>query len=167
MTFAFVTPGAGWQPIPQTLSSTDTYPPGPHIVGDIVTAVDPVLGGGEFIYLKGVASTAVGDVVTYDTYNQTSTRWDGTANTGLPLAVAMSANVLGQWGWYQISGAATVNIGAAVAAGGKVFYGGTTATVDDAQVNGKQIQAASFLTTSASGTAIVQLQRPFVQGQTV
>lgn len=168
MTFAFVTPAAGWQPIPQTLQSTDTYPPGPHIVGDIVTAVDPVQGGGEFIYLKGVANTVVGDVVTYDTYNQATTRWPGTANSGAPVAVAMSANVLGQWGWYQISGAAIVNTNGGVVAGNRVFYGGATATVDDAQGNGAQILGATFLTTVvAAGQALVQLQRPHVQGQTV
>jgi hypothetical protein len=35
-------------------------------LGTVINAVDPVYGGGEFIFLKGVASTVVGSLVTYD-----------------------------------------------------------------------------------------------------
>jgi hypothetical protein len=37
-----------------------------HPLGTIVRASDPTYGEGEFIYLLGVASTAIGSVVTYD-----------------------------------------------------------------------------------------------------
>jgi hypothetical protein len=42
--------------------TSNTTPP----LGAIVTAVDPTYGVGEFILLKGVASTIVGSVVTYN-----------------------------------------------------------------------------------------------------
>ena len=58
---AFIITGgvAGAQPIADT-STVQNHP-----TGKIVTAKDPTLGEGEFIYLKGVASTVVGSWVTY------------------------------------------------------------------------------------------------------
>jgi hypothetical protein len=40
-----------------------------------------------------------------------------TANLAQPLAVAMGANVAGQYGWYQISGQAVVATNGTLAAG--------------------------------------------------
>ena len=54
MAFRITSNVVGSQPIADT-STTKNHP-----LGTIVTAVDPTLGGGEFIYLKGVASTVVG-----------------------------------------------------------------------------------------------------------
>jgi hypothetical protein len=79
-----------------------------HPLGTIVRAVDPTYGEGEFIYLIGVASTTVGALVTYNVSHQTAlaTSAVGTAN---PHAVAMSACVASEYGWYQISGLAVVS----------------------------------------------------------
>src|SRR5690348_6955244 len=78
------------------------------------------LGAGEFIWLPGVASTVAGDVVNYSISDGaasggSTTRWAGTAGTGLPIAVATAATVASTWGWYQISGAAIANCAASVA----------------------------------------------------
>jgi hypothetical protein len=60
--------------------------------------------GNEYIYLKGVASTAAGDWVLYNPSTGVTTRTTAnTAATGL-LAVAMAATVASTWGWYQIAG---------------------------------------------------------------
>lgn len=64
------------------------------------------LGLAKFIYLKGVANTAAGSVVTYDAVQGITQLLvdDGTPEAG-PLAVAMSANVAGpNYGWYCVQG---------------------------------------------------------------
>jgi hypothetical protein len=100
MTFIITTPLVGCQPIANT-ETTQKHP-----LGTVVTAVDPTLGGGEFIYLKGVASTVVGSIVNYDDNYQTALDTAAVSGPSRPLAVAMSANVADQYGWYQISGLA-------------------------------------------------------------
>lgn len=80
-----------------------------HKIGTIVRAEDPTYGEGEFIYLVGVASTIVGSVVTWHDADTTLglTSLSTTAvDSGEPLAVAMSACVASEYGWYQISGIA-------------------------------------------------------------
>ena len=75
-------------------------------LGTICTARDTTLGEGEFIYLKGVASTVVGSIVNYDDDFQTALDTTAVSGPSRPLAIAMSANVASQYGWYQISGLA-------------------------------------------------------------
>ena len=151
------------------IGSVDSAENQANPVGTIVVGDHPTYQAGEFIYLKGAANVAAGDVVTYDTYNNTTTRWDGTANTGKPLAVAVAATVAGQYGWFQISGATVVNVSGTVAAGDLAYFA-STATVKTAQVNGKQVlgcYAVAASGTPATGQAVYQLQRPIVQSQTV
>ena len=82
-----------------------------HEIGTMVRAFDPTYGEGEFIYLVGVASTLVGTVVTWHDADTTLglTAFSTTAvDSGEPLAVAMSACVADEYGWYQIAGIAVV-----------------------------------------------------------
>jgi hypothetical protein len=67
-----------------------------HAPGTLVRAKDPAYGTGEFIYLKGIGSTAVGSVVLYNP-DDFSTSLIAANDIG-PVAVAMSANVAGQYG---------------------------------------------------------------------
>lgn len=144
----------------------------PGRLGAIAVAYHPTYGEGEFIYLLGVASTAVGSVVTWNgnssgvpTY-QTALA-PATANLGQPLAVAMSANVAGQYGWYQISGQAVVATNGTLAAGpGKVYLAGSgqvtsTAAAGEEVVNAVNVTATG---TPAAGFAVVEINRPFAQG---
>jgi len=78
-----------------------------HPLGTVIRAKDPTYGEGEFIYLKGVASTVVGSVVEYNTSFQTGLETTALAEPQ-PNAVAMSACVADEYGWYQISGNAIV-----------------------------------------------------------
>ena len=78
-----------------------------HPLGTIIRAKDPTYGEGEFIYLKGVASTVVGSIVEYNTSFQTGLETTALAEPQ-PNAVAMSACVASEYGWYQISGNAVV-----------------------------------------------------------
>lgn len=134
-------------------------------------------GVGEFIYLPGVASLAVGDVVEYNlsagvngTTDATVVRWAGTAGTGKALAVAMTANTSATtYSWYQISGAAVVNTNGTVAAGDKAFWQ-ATAVVSTTQVNGKQVLGMAAFSANgvpAANQAIYTIDRPHAQGQIV
>lgn len=139
-----------------------------HALGTIVRAKDPTYGSGEFIYLKGIASTVVGSLVDYDVNLGTTALAPATAGTG-PVAVSMSANVASQYGWYQIAGAAAVKAPNAMTPGADVFMlAATPGSVDDAAVAGEQILGAKVSTTTgtpSAGLAIIQISRPFHQGQ--
>lgn len=164
MAYKISTPLLGFQPIAET-STTKR-----HALGTIVTAFDPTYGAGEFVYLKGIGSTAVGTMVDYDQTLGTTALSPATDGIG-PVAVSMSANVANQYGWYQIAGAAAVAAPNAAVVGAEVFsLAATPGSVDDAQVNGEQILNAKFSTTTgtpSTGLAIIQIDRPFHQGQIV
>ncbi len=154
MTYRFTEALVGMQPIADT-STTQQHP-----IGMRIKAFDPTYGEGEFIYLKGVASTVIGDLVIYDQYANTTTR--AVAGSRGPAAVAMSANVASQYGWYQIEGSAVIKAGTVVA-NGNVYVTATAGTVDDAVVAGDKVDGARFKTadgTPSAGLAICQLARP-------
>lgn len=144
----------------QQIADTDTA--ARHPLGTIVTAYDPAYGAGEFIYLKGVANTEAGSWVTYELDD------GGTvllaANAIGPVAIAMSANVANQYGWYQIQGKA-VGKALTVADNGNVYATATAGSVDDAVVAGDRVKNAKFASangTPAAGLAEVEIARPFM-----
>ncbi len=96
----------------QAIADTETGATANHPLGTIVKAVDPVFGEGEFIYLIGVASTTIGAIVSYDVATtlkyQTALLTSAIAQAE-PIAIAMSANLAGDFGWYQIAGLAVVS----------------------------------------------------------
>lgn len=162
MAYTVQNPLAGFQPIAVTDTTQN------HVLGMLVDAVDPTYGEGTFIYLKGIASTAIGSLVDYDQTLGTTALAPATAGIG-PVAVAMSANVASQYGWYQVRGAAAVKAPNAAVVGAEVFMlAATPGSVDDADVANEQIVNAKFSTTTgtpSSGLAIVQIAYPFHQGQ--
>lgn len=149
-----------------------------HPLGTIVKAYDPVYGEGEFIYLLGVASTIVGSLVTWTgstgtipaaVPNYQTALCPATANLGQPVAVAMSVNLAGQWGWYQIGGHAVVAENGTFAAGAAVFLTAATPGIVTTGVTaGKQILNARSIIADgqpAAGFGVMEIDRPFVQGQ--
>lgn len=167
MAFIITNGVAGSQPI-ATTSTVKNHP-----VGKIVTAVDPTLGEGEFIYLKGVVGTIVGLVVTYvaSTGATVLSLTSGVVNGGAPLAVAMSANVASQWGWYQIAGDATIKKTAVKvdpAGTTKVYLSATSGRVMQTSVASRQVLGARWISattvTSTTSTAIATINRPIMQG---
>lgn len=158
MPYTIQTPLVGAQPI----AVTDTVQN--HPLGTRVFAVDPIYGGAEFVYLKGVASTAIGNTVIYDQYAGTTTRT--VAGSRGPVAVAMSANVANQYGWYQVSGSAVVTCGT-VLANTPQYVTATAGTTDDAVVVGDKIDG--FVSKTANGTPvagqlIAQISHPSLNG---
>lgn len=132
-----------------------------HPLGTIVSAHDPAIGSGEFVYLQGVASTVVGSWVTYNT-DDFSTALILPDAIG-PVAVAMSANVASQYGWYQINGKASA-MAADVADNGNVYIDTDPGVCDDALVTGDRIWGAKWASAddTATNLADVEIARPFV-----
>lgn len=136
-------------------------------VGTIVTATDPTYGAGEFIYLKGVASTAVGTWVTYNADDYATTRL--AANAIGQVAVAMGATVASTWGWYQISGKAVGLALTGYVDNALVYATATAGSVDDAVVAGDRVKnaiGASAVGTPSTGLAEFEIARPFMDDAT-
>ena len=147
-------------------------PTPPSVLGQVVRAVDPVYGEGEFMLLVGVASTAIGSLVTYNATTYQTALSPNTAGLGVSLAVAMSANGAASFGWYQIGGLAVIKKTATqVTAQVAVYQSATAGSIMPTQANGKQIlgaQSANLATvTTTTGTLVVLIDRPHLQGQVV
>lgn len=177
MAYTFDEPKAGLLQIANTdtgvtmANGTSAIPTPPAVLGMVCRAFDPTYGEGEFILLLGVASTVVGSLVTYNTTTYQTALSPNTANLAQPVAVAMSANTAGLFGWYQIEGLAVVKKTAvAVNANVAVYQSATTGRIMPTAASGKQLLGArsANLATVASGvsTVIVSINRPHMQGQT-
>lgn len=163
MAYGLTTAYIGAQPI----ANTDTTQK--HPLGTIVRAVDPTYGEGEFIYLLGVASTAVGSLVTYNASTYTTALAPVGTNKPQPIAVAMSANVASQYGWYQISGIAVAAKTATVSLAAGVAFGVKTIGLVASTGSGKEVQGAlvAAVASATSGRTTVQvvINRPHMQGR--
>jgi len=156
---------AGSQAI-ATNSTTQNHP-----LGTIVRAKDPTYGEGEFIYLQGIASTTVGDPVTYDAAFVTAR---AVAGNVLPRAVAfaMSACVASEYGWYQIGGIAVANKTKTVSMAAGIAVGISTTALISASSSLKELQGAlvavvaSATTTTNNGNKVqLMINRPHFQGR--
>ena len=177
MAYSFTENRAGMLQIANTDSGvtmangTSAIPTPPNTLGQVVRAFDPTYGEGEFIMLVGVASTVVGSLVTYNATTYQTTLSANTANQATPVAVAMSANTAGLFGWYQIGGLAVVKKTAvAVNAQVPVYQSATVGRVMPTAASGKQVlgaRSANLATVaSAVSTVIVSINRPHLQGAT-
>lgn len=145
----------------QPIADTDTVQR--HPLGTVVRARDPSYGEGEFIYLKGVASTVVGSVVLYNEDDYSTSLL--AANDIGQVAIAMSANVASQFGWYQIKGKAVGKVLASFADNANCYATATAGSVDDAVVAGdrvKRMKGASAVDGPGTGLADLEIDRPFM-----
>ena len=151
----------GWQPIDK-VSTTQQHP-----LGIIVQAKDFGTNGngvGEFMYVKGVASGAVGSWVTYNTDDYTTALLAANAigPVGIMMAVLDAAT---DYGWIQIGGKAVGLALTGFADNGNVYATATAGSVDDAIVAGdrvKRAKGASALDGPATGMAEFEIDRPFM-----
>jgi hypothetical protein len=138
-----------------------------HPLGAVRKFYDATYGEIECIYLKGVASTAVGDAVVFDQKAGTTTRCVA-ASRG-PVAIAMSANVALQFGWYAIRGIVPVNTTAA-GTGAAVPGLAVTATPGQLTVRNAAAQSVDGLISKSAqdapgaGFTDVQLNYPTANG---
>lgn len=165
MAFRISTPNAGLPAV------ADTQLNGLYdltkLLGQVIQATDPVYGAGEFIFLKGVASTAVGSWVRYDEDDWSTTLL--AADMIGQVAVAMSANVASQYGWYQIKGKAVGKVLTGYLDNALVYATATAGSVDDAVVAGdrvKKAKGASAIGTPSAGLAEFEIDRPWVDDAT-
>ena len=148
MAFAGAFNAMGMQPV------TDTSTTQKHSLGTTMRAYDPVSQEeAEFVYLQGVASTAVGDFVVYEDGQTTR----AVAASKGPGAVAMSANVASQFGWYARRGRVPVSVAAAVADGTQPYVTATPGALDDAVVAGSGVSGAKF-TEAAAGAGLTNIE---------
>lgn len=148
-------------------NASSAAPSPPMRPGMIVRAQDPTFGEGEFILLAGVASTAVGSLVTYNTVSFTTALAPVGANKPQPVAVAMAANTSSStWSWYQISGVAVAAKTCGVAIASNVAVGVLTAGLVAATGTGKEVQGA-FSGSKSTNLKSVRLviDRPHMQGR--
>lgn len=113
-------------------------------------------GEGEFIYLKGLASTALGDFVVFNGDGVTTRSVARVEGSG---AVAMSACVASEFGWYQVYGIAKVKSGT-VAADKQLYATSTAGQVDDAVVAGDLIVGAHSIAADDTGFVKALLNYP-------
>lgn len=173
MTYVFSTPSLGMPPIASTnLAGTSMNAAGRFpgaLLGQVVRATDPTYGEGEFICLLGAANTVVGLMVTYNaTTYQTTIAADTAAEAG-PVAWAMSANLAGYYGWYQIGGlvvAKKTNVSWEPQK--KAYQSGTIGRVMDTSASAKAIlgvKSANLTTvTTTTSTIVLSVNRPHKQG---
>ncbi len=155
MAYKSLSPRIGVSDIAET-STTQLYP-----LGTRVQAQDASYGVGEFIYLLGVASTAVGSWVTYEQDSGATTLL--AANAIGPVAVSMSANVANQYGWYQIYGKCpSALVLAGFADNANVYATATAGSVDDAVVAGDRVKNARGASAISGGAAEMELWYPFM-----
>jgi len=109
--------------------------------------------GNEYIYLKGVASTARGLAATYDeAYLTTLTVADAVG----PVAFAQAATIADTYGWYLINGTmADAQSAAAVADNKTLSLTATAGKLDDADVAGDAIIGCWSRSAPASATDMV------------
>lgn len=93
--------------------------------------------GNEYIYLKGVASTAIGTWVVYDELSVTIRMV--TTSIG-PVAIATAATIASTWGWYLINGT-----GSGLALTGYADNATVNATATDGSVDDNAVAAAAEL----------------------
>lgn len=129
-------------------SATQNYP-----VGTRAWALDPVLGMAEFQYAKGVALTALGEIIQLNTDGTTVRAAGGTIKG--QCGIAMSANVANKWGWYCINGDCLGLIAGDVTGDVPAYATATAGTLADDIVAGSQIVGTQLLNgLDAGGSAI-------------
>ena len=166
MAYTISSPFVGAQPIANT-ETTQKHPLGTQVEG-----YDPTYGMGQFVYLLGVASTEVGSVVKWNatTYQTALVSVTNGKNKGVPVGIAMSANVASQYGWYQIKGNAVIKkTTVAVTPQVPVFISATDGRLKVLASAGQQIlgaQTANLTTVvTTTSTVVVTINAPHTQGQ--
>lgn len=138
-------------------------------LGTIIRCKDPTYGPGEFIYLQGVASTVVGSVVVYDGASHVTELAPVGSNLPRPVAIAMSANVANQYGWYQISGRAVVVKTNTVSLADGAAVGVLTAGKIAGTGSGKEVSGAIVVAVASAKSDVTSVQvaidRPRMQGR--
>lgn len=152
-----------WQCISEALGDVSVTTHGTtqlYKLGHRITCVDTGTtdrGEAEFVYLGGLDSTVAGSLVVIDG----SLTALAAARTVGSCAVAMSACVTGEFGWYQVRGQAI--IASDTAADNKQAYiDGTAGQVDDAVVAGDYVLGCRTMGATDTGQTLCLIMYPKV-----
>lgn len=107
-----------------------------------------------YIYLKGVASTAAGDLVTFDEAGATTRLTKAEADKLKPMAVAMAAIVADKYGWYQVYGEASVSALGLCAKEVAIYTSATAGAADDDPTSQTKINRLIVRTTVGASPAV-------------
>jgi len=127
-------------------------------------------GYAEYVYLLGVASTAIGSWVNYDVgvdYSTALLDTDVAATMLGRIAIAMGATVAASYGWYQITGAASGLALTASTDTKNAFATATAGSVDDSGAGAEVLIFGAWSTGAVSETTFLQafaLNRPHMIG---
>ena len=142
---------------------TDTSTTANLPLGTRRRAVHATYGEGEFVYLKGVASTVVGSAVQIQQDDWSTALL--TSSLKGDVGFAMSINVASQYGWYQIYGKAIAKVLSGFVDNADVYATATAGSVDDAVVDGYMVhkaRGASAIDTPSTGLAELEIAYPYV-----
>lgn len=155
MVYKLTSPVAGAQRL--TESSTVKK----HGLGTILTGEDPVLGGGEFVYVQmPAAAVAVGDVIQYKN-NYLGTAGAPTADGPVGVAMAAHPSTGTNYGWLQITGkAVTKTTGGAFTVGAPAYLGASSAAIAAVTATDQMFNAYAA-TVGAGGFVNLDLNRPW------
>lgn len=147
--------------VPQAIADVSSVQKLP--LGRRIQAEDPVYGIGEFIYLKGVASCAVGSWATYNADDWSTTLT--VANAIGPIGVAMAAiDANTKYGWFQVFGKAVGKASAGYLDNALVWLTATPGEVDDTVADGDMVhlaKGASAVGTPSTGLAEFEIEYPY------
>ena len=122
--------------------------------------------GNEYIYLTGVASTAIGSWVVFDEAHLTTLT---VANVKGRVAVAMAATIASTYGWYQIYGKNIVAKGTSgsIDDNDKLWVTATAGVVDDTDVATDLVFGAIARSADSSGVFTVELNYPICHNEVI
>lgn len=130
-------------------------------------------GYAEYVYLSGVALTAIGSWVNYDVgvdYSTILLDTDVAATLLGRIAVATAAIVAATYGWYQITGAASGLALTGSTDTKNAFATSTAGSVDDSGAGAEVLVFNAFSTGAVVESTFLQpfvLNRPFMIGITL
>lgn len=107
-----------------------------------------------YIYLKGVASTVAGDVVTFDEAGATTRLVKAEADKLKPIAVALAAVVANKYGWYQVYGETSLSALGLCAKEVAIYTSATAGAVDDDPTAQTKINRLIVRTTVGASAAV-------------
>ena len=126
-------------------------------VGSKTTTKD----GNEYIYLPGTTAVAANDWVTFTSATGSVTRLATTGAKG-QVAVAISAVIGPNYGWFCTKGLVKAKMGTgAGTAGAQLYASGTAAYAGTAVVSGDLLAGAFVSGTYASGSVTCWISNPF------
>jgi hypothetical protein len=138
----------------------------------VATARDPILGGGEFVYVSAYQACTAGQIVQFFVSQDLTTRtmklgvtpWTGAANLGLPLGVCYVALPANYYGWVQIGGFAITNATGTINPNDQVYWS-ANGIVTNVVANGKHMIGAQFATATGAtlGTGVSVVTLPATQ----